>query len=81
MKKISFCPLNLIYLSLQHIVSTDGFAKPFTLLFANHELFSYVSPSWLRIVRRCSKRRWERTKYMGCIHSQISRFFLLCFNL
>ncbi|WVZ00002.1 hypothetical protein V8G54_026071 [Vigna mungo] len=41
----------------------------------NLALFSYVSSSYVCIVRRCGKRRWKRTKHMGCIHSQISRFF------
>jgi len=56
------------------------FAKPFTF-HPNLTSFSYLSSSHLPIVRRCCKRRWKKTKYMGCIHPQISRFSLLCFNL
>jgi len=54
-------------------------AKPFTF-HPNLTSCSYLSSSHLPIVRRCCKRRWKKTKYMGCIHPQISRFYLLCFT-
>jgi len=55
-------------------------AKPFTF-HSNFTSFCYLSSSHLPIVRRCCKRRWKKTKCMGCIHPQTSRFSFLCFNL